>query len=705
MRFLTAFALTICFASAAFGQEDRDRKMLEQAAARGTQLETQITVTRNVTAQAVLIPKQDARRIFGKEIAENYAVIELNIGNKSSDAALIIHGIFIDYSDWALRGGGPSLARGPRQNGALSAAEHAARQTSEPFQASTIASQVASEEYRIVRGQLQNAQMYSTRNWTMRLLTFAGSLASATTFPFNERGVLKSFNVFSGVFVPGLREAWPDATVEQINRVSDFGYQANKVIPRQGAEVVVCFFPIDRFLTPGFKRLFKKSPALFFAPLQMLMDKEIRKDVEKAFGEDLGIPGLQINNLNKALPCYLSISENLFDADTCIEEYGLEMVMERHAAGDTDVPRLKFKQNATPKQRENADLFRALNFIDQVSLNRVRVTVDGVMTVDTTNVAAKIDDVRFDSVLNCGDDKAPCFWASAAANGGVRTGTLPGSYLTGGSVSIAEAGDLGITEVKTLADNSNDQTLRFSFKLTKPVPPDTPLHFVVSKVQPGAAGTSVRTVNSLPREYRVGYTPVAPKVKLVTQDGTQDGAKLTVTGSDFLDAPPTYPLVVKLVSPGGEEVEVKPTISGDGKTLTIALPDEVKDPGCWKVKVGVGPGGVVAAAEDPDCACFVILPKPTISEAVISGNAIRVKGADLFDTSDCPPVGRPLRFQLTKEGAPAGEKPRNVRSRLSPDGEEAVLELPAAAKKDKWNVHVLLGSEEKGKVELKPEEQ
>src|SRR5438067_5968112 len=100
-RRLVSLLLTICFCGAGLAQD----KDLQRAAATGNALSTQINVGESVTASAVLIPRVAARRIFGKEIADNYAVIEVNVGNKSPDAALIIHGVFIDYSRWALRGG------------------------------------------------------------------------------------------------------------------------------------------------------------------------------------------------------------------------------------------------------------------------------------------------------------------------------------------------------------------------------------------------------------------------------------------------------------------------------------------------------------------------------------------------------------------------------------------------------------------------
>src|SRR5215203_892084 len=98
---LISLVLMFCFCGVTFAQpeaqDEKSRKLLEEAASNGNALRTEISVNGNVHAQAVLIPRVDARRIFGSEIANNYAVIEVNVGNKTPDAALIIHGIFIDY--------------------------------------------------------------------------------------------------------------------------------------------------------------------------------------------------------------------------------------------------------------------------------------------------------------------------------------------------------------------------------------------------------------------------------------------------------------------------------------------------------------------------------------------------------------------------------------------------------------------------------
>lgn len=684
MRVFASFVLALCFGGAALAQPGaaRDDRMLQQAARNGRELQTQITVNQHVKAQAVLIPRVDARRIFGKEIADNYAVIEVNVGNKSPDAALIIHGIFIDYSHWALNG---TPSQSPNMAASL------LRQPRDVFEATTLPNQIASEEYRVVRGQLLDAQLRTPRNWTMRLLTFAGNLAGAYAFSIKEQGILKGLNAFSGVFVPGVREVWPDSTIDQLNRVSDFGFQSNKVIPREGSEVIVCFFPIDRFLTPGFKRLFQRSPALFFSPHQMLVDRRLTGEAEQLI-KDID-PALSVAQLRQALPCYLRVVQEMrfgsSDGDTSMAGLMSQSADKlcRTSFGLTD------KTDAGGKrvglEISNPTLFKtfvALDFLSQMSLNTVSVKIDGVMTVETTTVAGKVEEVTFDEVANCGDDQSPCFWADPSAADGHRTGIVRGSYLTGGSVVITNAERLGIKELKVESEGASDQALPFSFKLTEPIDPGTLLQFVVTKSHVGPGGSSARSINSLPRDYRVGFQPAAPTVSGVKRDGR----KLTVSGTNFHNTE-TYPLLVKLRSPGGEEVEVEPAAGATSKQFEVAVPDDAEPAGCWTVRVSLGKA--LPAGREPS---FAVLPSsPEITSAKRDGNRVTVAGKELVDTSACG--GEALRVKLTKEGAAAGDEPLVVR--LTPSGATAgTFTLPPAAREGTWNVQLLLGNEEQGEA-------
>ena len=560
VRLLTAFILALTVSSTAFSQGPAPRS--------APRLQSRTTLPGNVTAQAVLIPRVDARRIFGKEIADNYAIIEINVGNKSPDAALIIHGIFIDYTRWPLSGT-------PLEGSAL---EGLFREGTMPFQASTIPNQVASEEYRVVRGQLLDSQMWSKRNWTMRLLTLSGSLASAYAFSLNEEGIIRGLNAFSGTVVPGVREAWPDGTIDQLNRISDFGYQTNKVIPKQGAEVIVGFFPIDRFLTPGFKKLFLKSPALFFAPLQMLVDRSLKNDANTILRSMN--PSMSVETLAPHLPCYLQMVNSITNrglfrtrlataTERCEAEFGLT----RTKQGDQEVLQIS--------DEKKFKLFMAIDFISQMSLNTVTVTIDGVMTVETSTIPAKLDAVVFNRLPNCGDATQPCFWADVQAAGGVRSGRIEGSYLTGGAVEIENADGLGITDIIVDTANSTDQELRFSFKLNQPIAPQT-LRFIVSKAHPNAQPGDPR-LDSLPRDVPMGYTITTPPVASAVK---ATGNELTVTGSGFFDIPSIAPLTVEVTGKDGKKVapKIKSQTSTELK-LTIENP---KPDDCWTVKVLVG---------------------------------------------------------------------------------------------------------------------
>jgi hypothetical protein len=687
IRTFASFILSLIFAGAALAQGE-DPKM-DRAAKNGKDLPVRVNVGGNVTAEAVLIPRVDARRIFGNEIANNYAVVEVNVGNKSPDASFVIHDIFIDYSRWALSG---------TTDGGGASPGDAAR-AADPFETSTHPSHVASEEYRVVRGQLLDAQMWTKRNWTMRLLTYAGNLAGAYAFSISEQGIVKGLNAFSGVAVPGLREVWPDNTIEQLNRVSDFGFRSNRLIPREGSEVVVCFFPIDRFLTPGFKKLFLKMPALFFAPGQLLADKTVRPDVVRALGEDLGIDHTLIgatdkngviDELRAALPCYVNVVQDarapLGDTsllgrmrrkatDDCITQFGLKWHNDDRATGE-----LEFKdktadcsQTPTNTQCRQFATFMALDYLSSASLNSVNITIDGTMTVDTAVIPAKLDDVAFDKVENCGDEHEACFW-SASVGGGVRTGTITGSYLTGGVVEIAGAKDLGITEVSAVSDGSDDQHLRFTFKLTKGVDPRT-LNFKVTKPKPG---TNAK-LESNGRDYPVHYPPPTGAIPAVTKV-EQKSNELTVTGRNFFGLP-QYPLVVKLSNAGGDTVTLdssKLTVKSDTE-IELDIPTDAKTPGCWQLVVGTDPQ-ISPPLTKKD---FVVLP--TVNDATRVGNEIVVTG-DALDALDCQK--KPPGFKLVGGGKTFDLTPKNA-----PTAAQVTFALPQGAQgaDETWKVQVQFG--------------
>lgn len=441
-------------------------------------LNTDLTVLGNVTAQAVLIPRKIAKAVFGGKIADEYAVVQLTINNKSSDAALIVQGVYIDYSRWALAGGGIS---------SQPCAEASSTNPMSKYINCTQSSQVASEEYRIVRGQALNAQTWTLRNGIVRGLTLAGSVAAAYAFTVSGTKYPKVVSGATGTFIPGLGTFWPDQTIDQINRISDLGYQTNKVISKQGSDIIVCFFPIDRFLTRGFRELFLKYPALFFAPYEMLVDKKVQGEVFKVAPKSI-FGGFSLDVLTGGLSCYHRVKE---------KEQAARQDATKDGKKESEV--LQAAELARKNEETSCviddKMVTALDGLGSVSLNTIRVVVDGVMTVDTTTMRAKIDKVVIDK------ETAQNTWTvTGSATGPTITGTITGSYLTSGTPVIQEAKADQITNVQAVTEGSNDQTLKFSFVLGKSLSTGDHLTFVVEKA---TKDSKTAPVDSTPFLYNV----------------------------------------------------------------------------------------------------------------------------------------------------------------------------------------------------------
>jgi hypothetical protein len=414
-KFITALLI----ASSGWGQSAVDIQKLQDAKAKGFTMPVDMTVGGNVTVEAVLLPAPVCKALFGKAIANHYAVIELTVSNKSHDAALIVHSIFIDYSEWLMSGTAKALAAAGMPSQAVSPAFTANLQTEEPqsFQ-STTPNQVASVEYRIARGEALEAQAWTARNWTMRILQFLGVLATGSEFAFKEVGIVKGIGAFTGQLVPAAQVLWPDGTVAQLDRISDFGFRANKVIPKEASDIVVAFFPIDRFITPELKKLFLASPAVFFVPAAALVDKSVR-------GEIIGV------------------LQRLVGAAQVKSDDSVEALL----------------SNSKIK-----------GLLDGISLNKVHVKVGGTLSIDIDTVPARLDSVSFDNPAVLWDGKNSI------------TGVLLGALLSTGQPALTESKQLGIT-VQAVPDQSSSEQLRFTLHLSQAVAAGTALHFHVTKTK------------------------------------------------------------------------------------------------------------------------------------------------------------------------------------------------------------------------------
>jgi hypothetical protein len=600
------------------------------------------TVSNSVGVSATLLTHHSVQRIFGKEIASTYAVVQLTVSNRNPDAAFVLHSAYLDVSQWALGGAGlkgvtPSL---------------------QPYQSSTVPNAIASVEARIARGQMLDAQTWSARNWTVRLLTVAGSVASAVVFNAGET-TAKYVAAFNGAVVPGVAIAWPDGSVGQLNRISDFGFQTNKVFPKESSDVIVCFFPMDLFLSPGLREIFVHSPGLFLSPYQILFTKE-NGNARLALGLPSD-PDAPPNKLARtALICFPGPSEKGVEQATAER---LERARKGCPAPDT-----------VDKSDWEATL-KLLEYIGRFGANNIPVIIDGVMTVEVDTVPAAIDDITFD-----GNANTPAFWAS-----GEHRATLQCRFCANGQVIIQEASTLGIDPVKVIGDESNEHKLTFSFKLTKPVDTNTVLHIVVTK--PSSDPKKSDGIKSMPFSYTVSYAVVTPTVT-----GVSVGDKVTLKGTSFSNLT-SHPAALSLGREGGLAGDKSIAWPSDATatTLSFDVPGGIA-PGCWDVKMKWN-NVSVDVPHSQNSEKILVATKPTLTDAKRSGNSIVVTGSELADTSACG--GRPLKLQVT---GPNSQTIKDLNSTFD-SLKQMTLPLPAAAKTGSWFVRI--GDDDATKVAVK----
>ncbi|MGZ4900564.1 MAG: hypothetical protein ACXV8X_12980, partial [Candidatus Angelobacter sp.] len=287
------------------------------------------------------------------------------------------------------------------------------------------------------------------------------------------------------------------------------------------SDVIVAFFPLDRFLTPGLKVMFKKSPALFFAPYAMAFDHEARKQLRPLFVDFIGEE--EADKFMKALPLvymcnYLSIVESTDQA----------AVDQRTAECRSKVQALGTEQKLT--EAEQSVVPTVMRFLSHASLNTVRVVVGGDFTVNVNDVPANINALEMDG--------GNAVWASA----GKKSGTLRGSFLTTGVPQIAEADKLGIGDL-AVVDNTNDAALKFKMTLKNPLNPGTVLTFKVVKTD----AETKKSVESMPFTFTTPAPPEGTTMD-VSEALTRDkDSMLNVKGRNFADTP-DQPLKVLLFS-------------------------------------------------------------------------------------------------------------------------------------------------------------
>ncbi|HTC32752.1 MAG TPA: hypothetical protein VK724_05245 [Bryobacteraceae bacterium] len=651
------------------GLDEKDKRFLtdafQKALKEGFALSTP-NVKNNVSVQAVMLPFDVCKAIFGAEIAQRYTAIEVIVSNRTPDAALIVQSIYIDYSEWGLAGG-------------LGAKHYI--DNVQNYEAGTEKGHIASVEARLVRGDLLDAAVWSKRNLTIRALQLAGTLAAGYEFSIKERGIIKGIGAFNGQVVPGAETFWPDSSIAQANRISDFGFQVNKVVAKQSAELIVAFYPMSRFLTPGLQEVFRRAPALLFTPTSLAFDKQafelLKKYAPDVLSDNAPVDQSHDQGTNKDKVECKSDRQ-------CLQEYLKKAGPEaERAVLNAQKAALDPKQAALDADEAQkkcaADRGCMINaFLNTFSLNHVRVVVGGIMTVDIATIPPSIESI----VVDGGNTAAT--WAAA----GDKTATITGKYLTGAKVNILDADKYGITNVATVATGSTDTTLKFKFT-AKPLPVDTLLTITVTK-ETKVDGQD-KTLTSNPYLLRVAYNPPDPKI---TPPETIEGSKITIKGTDLYDVNNTLAVSLQPSGPKDsataavtipkEAITLKPTeIDIDLTKVTTLATKGALAPACWTPNVSISGVPVLGATAFPQPAA------PSIKTATISkdGKQVDVTGDGFLEACDDK-----LEFQV-QDGAKA---PQTIKKPTFTSVTGATLDNSPDMSSGTWKLSVLVGGKEQG---------
>lgn len=151
------------------------------------------------------LPDEQARRIFGPVVAEQFFVVTLSISNFSGQDRLIDTGM--------IKASGRALIC-PPSDASLGG----------PVFNYTVPIEVVPQSVEQVYTLVSDTKAGQSREWVFRSLEFAGALATATVVAFKpEVDLIKGMAMFAGVVLPGAKALWPDDVPGYQRNIIAFG--------------------------------------------------------------------------------------------------------------------------------------------------------------------------------------------------------------------------------------------------------------------------------------------------------------------------------------------------------------------------------------------------------------------------------------------------------------------------------------------------
>jgi hypothetical protein len=338
---------------------------------------------------------------FGKRVAQRFVAIQVTIGNHNKDFQYLINDVSLNLAKVfpdvaAIKVTGRSLP---------------------PYYT------LSSAELSLLRGVAEKGQGQDTRNKTLRYFRGIGTIAAGLigvagfgpSYP-------KAVAIFNGPVINAYSEAFPDYTINQMNRLSDSAYQANTLIPQKHSKVIVAFIPQGIFLSKEQQRRFFDDPTSLYP------------DSGKCYATTI------ITTTTSTATNYTTNSTTSSTTTTT-----------NNAAHNT--------ANNTPNQPFCVDFRLA------------EATLDGDFITQISNLPPTVSTAVFESSeLQKFDEAKPTV-----------KGYISGRFLTGAAISLLNQDPKGLSVA--LDGTPTTDRVNFIVQSDKPVAPGTRLEFEVSNSQ------------------------------------------------------------------------------------------------------------------------------------------------------------------------------------------------------------------------------
>ncbi len=238
------------------------------------------SVRENIRVYVSVMDPPTVADVFGKRIAERFVAVQVTVANKNDDFQFLIHDVSLDLAKVFPENSSylPRKVSAAERERCLNPSRLTAAEKDRCEQIEGIEEyryELSSADLSLLRGVAEKGQGQNRRNKLLRMFegigTIAAGLIGVATF---GPSYAESVAIFNGPVISAYRNAFPDYTINQLNRLSDSAYQANTLVPKQQAKVLVAFIPQSIFLSKEQQKLFWNDPTRLFTDAS-LGDKRV----------------------------------------------------------------------------------------------------------------------------------------------------------------------------------------------------------------------------------------------------------------------------------------------------------------------------------------------------------------------------------------------------------------------------------------------